>query len=66
MDGVFPMLAAATFAGLVGILDDVFDLRFWMKAVRQAVVAFALLFSYCRPRSWLLRDPCGLSCCSLE
>jgi UDP-N-acetylmuramyl pentapeptide phosphotransferase/UDP-N-acetylglucosamine-1-phosphate transferase len=28
----------------VGILDDVFNLRFWMKAVGQALVAFALLF----------------------
>jgi UDP-N-acetylmuramyl pentapeptide phosphotransferase/UDP-N-acetylglucosamine-1-phosphate transferase len=44
MGGSLPVLVAATFAGLVGILDDVFDLRFWMKAVGQAVVAFALLF----------------------
>ena len=42
--GGVPILLAATFAGLVGMLDDVFDLRFWMKAVGQAVVAFALLF----------------------
>jgi UDP-N-acetylmuramyl pentapeptide phosphotransferase/UDP-N-acetylglucosamine-1-phosphate transferase len=44
MEGSFPMLVAATFAGLVGVLDDVFDLRFWMKAVGQSAVAFALLF----------------------
>ncbi len=44
MEGSFPVLVAATFAGLVGVLDDVFDLRFWMKAVGQAAVAFALLF----------------------
>jgi UDP-N-acetylmuramyl pentapeptide phosphotransferase/UDP-N-acetylglucosamine-1-phosphate transferase len=41
---VFPILVAATFVGLVGVLDDLFDLRFWAKAVGQAVVAFALLF----------------------
>ena len=44
MEGSLPVIVAATFAGLVGILDDVFDLRFWMKAVGQAAVAFALLF----------------------
>src|SRR5215210_3899829 len=44
LDGIFLMLVAATFAGLVGILDDVFNLRFWMKAVGQALVAFTLLF----------------------
>ena len=44
LNGIFLMLMAATFAGLVGILDDVFNLRFWMKAVGQALVAFALLF----------------------
>lgn len=38
------ILVAATLAGFVGMLDDMFDLRFWMKAVGQATVAFVLLF----------------------
>ena len=44
MEGGGFVLVAATFAGLVGMLDDVIDLRFWMKAVGQAAVAFVLLF----------------------
>src|SRR3954467_3775077 len=40
----FLLLAAATLAGLVGILDDFVDLKFWMKAAGQAVAAFILLF----------------------
>jgi len=32
LNGGFLVLVAATFAGLVGVLDDVFDLRFWVKA----------------------------------
>src|SRR5215210_3519673 len=44
MDEGFLFLVAATLAGLVGILDDFIDLRFWMKAVGQAVAAFVLLF----------------------
>ncbi len=44
MEGGFFVLVAATFAGLVGMLDDVFDLRFWMKAAGQAALAFFLLF----------------------
>src|SRR3712207_9372496 len=40
----FLFLAAATLAGLVGVLDDFVDLPFWVKAVGQATVAFALLF----------------------
>ncbi len=44
MEGGAFVLVAATFAGLVGMLDDVVDLRFWMKAAGQAAVAFALLF----------------------
>ena len=41
--GIF-VLVAATLAGLVGMLDDVFDLRFWMKAAGQATVALVFLF----------------------
>lgn len=43
MEGGFFVLLAATFAGLLGMLDDVLDLRFWMKAAGQAGVAFVLL-----------------------
>jgi UDP-N-acetylmuramyl pentapeptide phosphotransferase/UDP-N-acetylglucosamine-1-phosphate transferase len=42
--GDVAVLVAATFAGLVGMLDDLFYLRFWMKAAGQAAVAFVLLF----------------------
>src|SRR3954452_3343922 len=40
----FLFLATATLAGLVGILDDLVDLKFWMKAAGQATAAFILLF----------------------
>ena len=40
----FLFLAAATLAGLVGVLDDFVDLPFWLKAAGQAMVAFILLF----------------------
>ena len=40
----FLFLAAATLAGLVGVLDDFVDLPFWLKAAGQATVAFILLF----------------------
>ena len=40
----FLILAAATLAGLVGVLDDFVDLPFWIKAAGQATVAFILLF----------------------
>src|SRR5918999_4936525 len=40
----FLFLAAATLAGLVGVLDDFVDLPFWMKAAGQSTVAFILLF----------------------
>src|SRR5918996_332452 len=33
------ILVAATLAGLVGLLDDFINLRFWLKAAGQAVVA---------------------------
>ncbi len=44
MNGGFLLLATATLAGLVGILDDFVDLQFWMKALGQAAAAFILLF----------------------
>src|SRR5215210_88137 len=40
----FLFLAAATLAGLVGVLDDFVDLPFWLKAAGQATIAFILLF----------------------
>lgn len=38
------VLVAATLAGLLGVLDDIVDLRFWLKALGQAAVASGLLF----------------------
>ena len=43
-EGGLLLLVAATFAGLLGVLDDIVDLRFWMKATGQVAVAFSLLF----------------------
>jgi UDP-N-acetylmuramyl pentapeptide phosphotransferase/UDP-N-acetylglucosamine-1-phosphate transferase len=43
-DGSFLVLVAATLAGVVGLLDDFVDLKFWMKAAGQATAAFVLLF----------------------
>lgn len=43
LNGGLLVLVAATFAGLVGVLDDVFGLRFWIKAMGQVGVAFTLL-----------------------
>lgn len=43
LEGGFFLLLAATLAGLVGMLDDLVDLRFWMKALGQAAVALGLL-----------------------
>jgi UDP-N-acetylmuramyl pentapeptide phosphotransferase/UDP-N-acetylglucosamine-1-phosphate transferase len=40
----FLFLATATLAGFIGVLDDLVDLKFWMKAVGQATAAFILLF----------------------
>jgi UDP-N-acetylmuramyl pentapeptide phosphotransferase/UDP-N-acetylglucosamine-1-phosphate transferase len=40
----FLFLAAATLAGLVGVLDDFVDLPFGLKAAGQATIAFILLF----------------------
>jgi UDP-N-acetylmuramyl pentapeptide phosphotransferase/UDP-N-acetylglucosamine-1-phosphate transferase len=51
LDGGLLLLVAATLAGLVGVLDDLLDLRFWMKAAGQATVAFALLFVMPTPLS---------------
>jgi UDP-N-acetylmuramyl pentapeptide phosphotransferase/UDP-N-acetylglucosamine-1-phosphate transferase len=42
--GSLLFLAAATLAGVVGLLDDFVDLKFWMKAAGQATAAFVLLF----------------------
>jgi UDP-N-acetylmuramyl pentapeptide phosphotransferase/UDP-N-acetylglucosamine-1-phosphate transferase len=42
--GSFLFLTTATLAGVVGLLDDFVDLKFWMKAAGQAMVAFVLLF----------------------
>jgi len=42
--GSFLFLATATLAGVVGLLDDFVDLKFWMKAAGQATAAFILLF----------------------
>jgi len=42
--GSFLFLTTATLAGVVGLLDDFVDLKFWMKAAGQATVAFVLLF----------------------
>ena len=44
LEGGLLLLAAATAAGAVGLLDDLVDLPFWAKALGQAVVAFCLLF----------------------
>ncbi len=42
--GSFLLLVTATLAGVVGLLDDFVDLKFWMKAAGQAAAAFVLLF----------------------
>src|ERR671921_2784770 len=42
--GSLLLLTMATLAGVVGLLDDFVDLKFWMKAAGQATVAFVLLF----------------------
>ena len=42
--GSFLLLTMATLAGVVGLLDDFVDLKFWMKAAGQATAAFVLLF----------------------
>jgi UDP-N-acetylmuramyl pentapeptide phosphotransferase/UDP-N-acetylglucosamine-1-phosphate transferase len=42
--GSFLFITTATLAGVIGLLDDFVDLKFWMKAAGQATVAFVLLF----------------------
>jgi UDP-N-acetylmuramyl pentapeptide phosphotransferase/UDP-N-acetylglucosamine-1-phosphate transferase len=44
LGGGLLFLVAATAAGAIGLLDDLVDLPFWVKALGQAVVAFCLLF----------------------
>lgn len=44
LGGGLLFLVAATAAGAVGLLDDIVDLPFWVKALGQAIVAFCLLF----------------------
>ncbi len=45
VEGGLLLLVAATLAGLVGVLDDLVDLRFWVKALGQAAVALAFLLA---------------------
>lgn len=44
VDAGLHVLVAATLSGILGVVDDVVDLRFWLKALGQAAVAFGLLF----------------------
>lgn len=44
LEAGLPVLVAATLAGALGVVDDIVDLRFWLKALGQAAVAFGLLF----------------------
>ncbi len=44
LGGGLLFLVTATAAGAVGLLDDLVDLPFWVKALGQAMVAFCLLF----------------------
>lgn len=45
-DGAWPLLAAATLIGAVGLVDDLGDLHFGPKALAQALVASGLLLFY--------------------
>ena len=45
-DGVWPLLAAATLVGAVGLADDLGDLHFGPKALAQVFVASGLLLFY--------------------
>lgn len=47
--GGWTLLAAATLVGLVGLLDDFTNLRFWVKALGQAAVSLGLLLAYAPP-----------------
>ena len=44
LGGGILLLTTATAAGAIGLLDDLVDLPFWVKALGQAFVAFCLLF----------------------
>jgi UDP-N-acetylmuramyl pentapeptide phosphotransferase/UDP-N-acetylglucosamine-1-phosphate transferase len=44
--GVWPLLAAATLIGAVGLADDLSNLHFGAKAAAQALVASGLIFFY--------------------
>jgi len=45
-DGAWPLLVAATLIGLVGLVDDLSNLGFKMKALAQTLVALGLLLVY--------------------
>jgi UDP-N-acetylmuramyl pentapeptide phosphotransferase/UDP-N-acetylglucosamine-1-phosphate transferase len=45
-EGVWPLLAAATLVGVIGLADDLSDLHFSTKAAAQTLVAAGLLLFY--------------------
>jgi len=45
-EGAWPLLVAATLVGAVGLVDDLSDLHFGMKAAAQTLVAAGLLILY--------------------
>ncbi len=45
-DGVWPVLAAATLVGLVGLADDLGGLHFGTKAIAQTLIAAGLVLFY--------------------
>ncbi len=56
-EGAWPLLVAATLIGAVGLVDDLGDLHFGMKAIAQTLAASALVFFYGPP---LLSEAPGL------
>lgn len=46
LEGVWPLLIAATLMGMVGLADDLSNLDFKVKALAQALVAASLLLLY--------------------
>lgn len=56
-EGTWPLLVAATLIGAVGLVDDLGDLHFGMKAIAQTLAASALVFFYGPP---LLSEAPGL------
>ena len=56
-EGAGPLLVAATLIGAVGLLDDLGDLHFGIKAAAQTLAAVALIFFYAPP---LLSEAPGL------